>query len=437
MAINRLTDRMVRQAKEPGWYFDGAGLQLRVTRNPKTGSLRRSWVLRLTLPGGGRREIGLGSVDRVGLAEVRRKAAAVRMAAVTGEALRPEKIISAGAASTPATSSAPTFKEASKRFLAIHTKSLKNAKNAAQWRTTLETYAWPSLGDVAVDKIDRASVLAIIEPLWGVKTETANRVRARIASVLDWAAEAGFRDPALPNPASKDQFKKSLPAQSKVQKPKHHAALGIDQTPDFMAALRARGGMGALAFEFCILTATRTSETLGARWSEIDLEKAIWTVPAERMKMGQAHRIPLSKRALEILEKVSKLRASPGDYVFPGARTGRPLSSMAFLMVIRKMSRTGFTAHGFRSTFRDWCAERTEVLGEVAEAALAHAVGSKVEAAYRRGDLFDKRRDLMERWAQFCRSGKGPAEEAALLTPYVVQPRRGRPPKIDKTTGNP
>jgi integrase len=394
MSLNRLTDRMVRQVNEPGWYVDGAGLRLRVRRNLKTGVVCRTWVLRLTLPGGAKREVGLGTPSEVGLAEVRRKAEAMRLAAATGEPLRQVVAVTQQATATP------TFREATKCFLAVHTKSLKNPKNAAQWGTTLQTYAWPSIGDVPVDHIDRAMVLAIVEPLWGVKTETANRVRARIAAVLDWAAEAGHRDPNQPNPARKEQFRKSLPAQNKVQKVRHHAALAIDETPAFIAELKAKDGVGPRAFEFCILTATRTSETLEARWSEIDLDQAVWTIPAERMKMAVAHRVPLSARALEILGEMQRLRRDDA-FVFPGAKPGRPLSNMVFLMLLRKMGREGVTAHGFRSTFRDWCAERTEVLGEVAEAALAHAVGSKVEAAYRRGDLFDKRRDLMGRWAEF------------------------------------
>ncbi|MFZ4072545.1 MAG: tyrosine-type recombinase/integrase [Caulobacterales bacterium] len=394
MSLNRLTDRMVRQVIEPGWYVDGAGLRLRVRRNLRTGVVCRTWVLRLTLPGGVKREVSLGTPSEITLAEVRRKAEALRAAAAKGEPLKaafPPPII------MPTTL---TFREATGGFLSVHTKSLKNPKNTAQWGTTRKTYAWPTIGDVPVDQIDRSMVLRIVEPLWGVKTETGNRVRARIAAVLDWAAEAGLRDPNAPNPARKDQFKKSLPPQRKVQKVRHHAAIAIDDAPHFARALCVKSGIGPRAFEFCILTATRTSETLEAKWSEIDLDHAVWTIPAERMKMGVAHRVPLSGRALAILAEMRPLRRDD-DYVFPGAKAGRPLSNMVFLMQLRKVGRDDITAHGFRSTFRDWCAERTEVLGEVAEAALAHAVGSKVEAAYRRGDLFDKRRDLMARWAAF------------------------------------
>jgi len=394
VGVHRLTDRMVRQVREPGWYIDGAGLRLRVSRNKNTGSIRRSWVLRVTQADGVVREVGLGSADSIGLADVRRKAEALRAAAARGERLKLTEITPVPLALTP------TFREATTAFLSVHTKSLKNPKNAAQWGTTLQTYAWPMIGDFPVDQIDRGMVLRIVEPLWGVKTETANRVRARIAAVLDWAAEAGHRDPNQPNPARKDQFKKSLPAQNKVQKVKHHAAIAIDDAPGFVRLLQSKSAVGARAFEFCVLTATRTSETLEARWSEIDLAQGVWTIPGDRMKMGAAHRVPLSQRAIEILDEMRALRRED-DFVFPGAKHGRPLSNMVFLMLLRKLGRDNITAHGFRSTFRDWCAERTEVLGEVAEAALAHAVGSKVEAAYRRGDLFDKRRDLMARWAAF------------------------------------
>lgn len=402
MGVNRLTDRMVRQVREPGWYIDGAGLRLRVTANKNTGTVRKSWVLRVTLPNGQKKEVGLGSASKIGLSQVRKKAEEMRAAAAAGDSLRP--VLAA-----VTTRETPTFSAATGKFLAIHARGLKNPKNAAQWRSTLETYAWPSLGNLPVDQIDRTMILQILEPLWGVKTETANRVRARIAAVLDWAAESGHRDQNTPNPARKEHFKKSLPAQSKVQKVKHHAALPIDEAPAFLGLLREKSGAATRAFEFCILTATRTSETIEARWPEIDKAQRVWVIPAERMKMGVMHRVPLSDRALKILDEMTPCRGE-GDYIFPGAKAERPLSNMAFLMLIRKMGRKGLTAHGFRSTFRDWCAERTETLSEVAEAALAHAVDSKVEAAYRRGDLFEKRRELMARWDAFL-SQHGPSVE--------------------------
>ncbi len=410
MALNKLTDRIVRQAREPGWYIDGGGLRLRVSVNPKSEVVRRSWVLRLTLPSRQVREVGLGSLEDVTLAAARSRARELRERASAGDDPRHVKALER-VETAERVARDLTFKEATVAFLKVHTKSLKNKKHAAQWKTTLETYAYPTLRDLPIRTINRGMILTIVEPLWGVKTETANRVRSRIAAVLDWAGEAGYRDQQAVNPARKENFKKSLPPQSKVQKVRHHPALPIDETPGFVTRLRARGGVGARAFEFCILTVTRTTETREARWSEF-AEKGVWCVPPERMKMGVAHRVPLPSRAQEILDEMTLLRDAlqseeaiqdevADRFVFPGAKTGRPLSNMAFLMMLRKMKRKDVTTHGFRSTFRDWCAERTDFAGEVAEAALAHAVGNKVEAAYRRGDLFEKRSALMAEWALF------------------------------------
>jgi len=366
--------------------------------------------LRLTLPSGKVREVGLGSLEVVTLAAARIRAKDLRERALAGDDPRHVKALER-VESAARVAKDLTFKEATEAFLKVHTKSLKNKKHATQWKTTLETYAFPTLRDLPIRTINRGMILGVVEPLWGVKTETANRVRSRIAAVLDWAAEAGYRDQLAVNPARKENFKKSLPPQSKVQKVRHHPALAIDEAPGFLTRLRARGGVGARAFEFCILTVTRTTETREARWSEF-AEEGVWCIPSERMKMGATHRVPLPSRALEILGEMALLRdalqseESTQDeaidpFVFPGAKAGRPLSNMAFLMMLRKMKRGDVTTHGFRSTFRDWCAERTDFSSEVAEAALAHAVGSKVEAAYRRGDLFEKRRALMIEWAVF------------------------------------
>jgi integrase len=241
--------------------------------------------------------------------------------------------------------------------------------------------------------------MKVLEPIWTTKTETASRVRGRIESVLDWAAVRHYR--AGENPARwKGHLDHLLPAKAKIQKAGHHAALPYDQIGEFMVALRRHGGTGARALEFAILTAARTGEVIGATWDEIDLDKRLWTIPAERMKAGKEHRVPLSEPALAILRDMEKLR--DGDFVFPGGKAQRPLSNMALLTTLRRMKRTDVTAHGFRSTFRDWVAEQTNFPHEVAEMALAHAVGDKVEAAYRRGDLFEKRRELMAQWANLC-----------------------------------
>jgi integrase len=252
-----------------------------------------------------------------------------------------------------------------------------------------------------VQAIATGLVCKVLEPIWKAKPETAGRVRGRIEAILDWAKVRGYR--AGENPARwRGHLDKLLPARAKVAKIEHHAALPYGELPSFMATLRTQGGVAARALEFAILTAARTGETLGAKWSELKLGERVWIVPADRMKAGKEHRVPLSARAIAILEDMHKLRHSDDDFVFPGGKTGRPLSNMAFLMLLRRMDRDDLTAHGFRSSFRDWASERTGFPSEVAEMALAHAVGDKVQAAYRRGDLFDKRRKLMDAWGEFC-----------------------------------
>lgn len=255
----------------------------------------------------------------------------------------------------------------------------------------------PTIGDLPVAAIDTALVMKIVEPLWSTKTETASRVRGRIELILDWAAARGYR--AGDNPARwRGHLDKLLPARTKVRKVKHHAALPYGDLPAFMAGLRGREGVSARCLEFVILTAARTGEAVGARWAEIDLAAKVWTVPAERMKAHREHKVPLSQRAVEILEGLPR----EGDYVFPGGKADKPLSNMALLATLRRMERPDLTGHGFRSTFRDWCAEQTAFPAEVAEMALAHVVSDKVEAAYRRGDLFRKRAQLMDAWGRYC-----------------------------------
>lgn len=293
---------------------------------------------------------------------------------------------------------AVTFEEAAERYIEAHKAGWKNAKHAAQWTTTLKTYAYPLIGESPVQAIDTGLVLKVLEPIWTTKTETANRLRGRIESVLDWARVRGYRE--RENPARwRGHLEQLLPAPSKVQRVQHHAALPYADLPKFMEALRAQDGVSASALEFAILTVARTGEVIGAKWSEIDLKERVWTIPAERMKAGKEHRVPFSARTLAILKSMKALGS--GEYVFPGLNN-KALSNMALLMLLRRMGREDITAHGFRSTFRDWAAERTNFPAEVAEMALAHAVGDKVEAAYRRGDLFAKRRELMTAWAKAC-----------------------------------
>jgi integrase len=292
-----------------------------------------------------------------------------------------------------------TFEECASAYIDAHKAGWRNAKHAAQWTATLATYAYPIFGQLPVAAIDTALVLKALEPIWTTKTETATRLRGRIESVLDWARVRGYREGE--NPARwRGHLDHLLPRRSKVAAVKHHAALPYAEMPVFMQQLRGEAGVSARALEFCILTATRTSETIGARWGEIDLKKSLWVIPPERMKALREHRVPLAPRAVSILEEMRDLAES--DFIFPGGRPNTSLSNMALLMLLRRMGCKSLTAHGFRSSFRDWAAEQTTVPHEVAEMALAHTVSNKVEAAYRRGDLFQKRRELANAWEAFC-----------------------------------
>ena len=300
-----------------------------------------------------------------------------------------------------------TFREVAEEFIARNEAGWRNAKHRQQWRATLATYVDPTLGDLPVSAIDVGLVVQVLDPIWSEKPETASRVRGRIEAVLDAATVRGFRQG--PNPAQwKGNLAHILPARAKVRKVVHHAALPLDDMPGFIAALRGREGMSAQALEFTILTVARTGEALGAIWGEVDLAAKVWTVPANRMKAGREHRVPLSNAALDVLERVRPLalmrdgKPDPATPLFPGHRRALPLSGMAMLMLLRRMGRNELTTHGFRSTFSDWAAEHTAYPREVVEMALAHTIENKVEAAYRRGDLFDKRRLLMEAWASFC-----------------------------------
>ncbi|MGJ4973181.1 tyrosine-type recombinase/integrase [Bradyrhizobium sp. HKCCYLRH1073] len=397
--VGRLTALKVTKVKKPGMYADGAGLYLQVTGDGEN-TPAKSWIFRFTLRGRSR-EMGLGSFSIFGLAEARTKAAEYRRQVYEGvdpiEARRAQRAQAALEAAA-----APTFEECTKQYLAAHSAGWRNAKHAAQWISTLKTYAEPVIGSLSVHSIDTALVMKIIEPLWSKKPETASRLRGRIEAVLDWAAARGFRQGE--NPARwRGHLDKLLPAPAKVRTVKHHAALPYDELPAFMTALRAQEGTAARALEFLILTAARTGEVIGARQEEI--KDTVWTVPAGRMKASKEHRVPLPAAALAIVEKLRKEQG--GEHLFFGGKRDKPLSNMAMLALLDRMGRSDLTAHGFRSTFRDWAAECTNYPNEVVEMALAHTIGSKVEAAYRRGDLFEKRKSLMSDWATFCASSGG------------------------------
>lgn len=393
-APGQLTALAVSRSRMAGMYGDGGGLWLQVTK-----SQARSWTFRFTLHGRSR-EMGLGPLDTVSLAEAREKATACRKLVLDGiDPIDARK--ATRSAATEIASKSLTFDQCASRYIEAHKAGWRSAKHGDQWKATLDTYASPTIGKMAVGAVEVGHVMKILEPIWSTKTETASRVRGRIESILDWATARGFRKGD--NPARwKGHLDALLPRRAKVAPVEHHPALPYDQIATFLRAVQKQEGAGALALQFTILTAARTSEVVGARWSEFDVEQKVWTVPGERMKSGREHRVPLSSAALAILEAMKPLRDERQPFVFPGARRGKPLSNMAMLAVLKRMKRTDLTTHGFRSTFRDWASETTGHPSEVVEMALAHIVSDKVEAAYRRGDLFQKRRDLMAEWAVFC-----------------------------------
>jgi integrase len=402
--IGMLTALKVTRSNAPGMYADGGGLYLQVTINSKNGDPAKSWIYRYMLHGRAR-AMGLGPLSAVGLQDARMRAAECRRQRYDGidpidarRAGREQAILDVGRTLT--------FKEATRKYIEGHKAGWRNAKHAAQWESTLATYAEPVLGLLSVQAIDTMLVLKVLEPIWTTKTETAGRLRGRIETVLDWAKVRGHRKGE--NPARwRGHLDKLLPAQSKVRQVEHHAALPYAELPDFLAALREQEGIAARALEFTILTATRTGETIGARWGEINLVDKVWTIPAGRMKAGKEHRVPLAPRALAILDRMKPLRQlnhvdhEVEAFVFPGGRHAKPLSNMGMAMTLRRMGREDLTVHGFRSSFRDWAAECTNFPSEVAEMALAHAVDDKVEAAYRRGDLFEKRCRLTAEWDKY------------------------------------
>ena len=379
---NKLTARAVEalaKAGTPGKHGDGGGLYLRID------GTRRSWIYLYTWRGKPR-VIGLGGYPHVPLQAARRARDRAEHLAQQGinpaEAGKPHGV---------------TFGEEALAFLATKAPEWRNTEHRRQWRVTLETYC-RSIWATPVDTIDTEAVLNVLQPLWRTIAETASRLRGRIEAVLDFAKAHGQREGE--NPARwRGHLDKLLPKRQKLSRG-HFAAMPYAEVPTFMAALREREAIAAMALEFTILTAARRGEVLGARWAEIDFDARVWTVPAPRTKAGREHRVPLSGRAMGILKKLAG--AETGEFIFPGRRLEGPLSSMALAQVLHRMNREGVTVHGFRSAFRDWCGEETHFPREIAEAALAHVTGDKTEAAYRRGDALEKRRALMEAWASYC-----------------------------------
>lgn len=386
--LNKLSAKAVQNAG-PGRHSDGGGLYLVVS-----GDARRRWIFRFS-KGGKVREMGLGSARDVTLAEARRKAEAARRTVDAGD----DPI----QARTVIRRVTPTFGAQADDLVEAMKPSWKNAKHSAQWEMTLLVYA-EDLRGKPVDQITTDDVVAVLKPIWASKPETASRLRGRIEAVLAAATARGHRSGA--NPAQwRNHLDRLLPKPKKLKKG-HHRAMPFEDVPAFLKRLRVVGGSSAMALEFLILTAARTSEVLGAQWDEIDLESRLWTIPATRMKAGREHRVPLADRAIDILATMAEVRTKDHPFVFPGQKANAGLSGMALEMVLRRLD-VEATPHGFRSSFRDWAGEKTAFPREVAEAALAHQVGDATERAYRRGDALEKRRELMRDWALFCAGSAG------------------------------
>jgi len=399
-ATNKLSVKFIEKNLEPGLYGDGNGLYLQVS-NLNT----KAWVFRFMIAGRARK-MGLGDVDRVKLADARKKAYEAHLKVLDG--VDPiEERDARKAAQAADKAKAMTFKQCAESYIEAHKSGWKNPKHASQWQNTLTTYAYPIIGSLRVDAVEDAHILKVLQPIWNTKTETANRVRGRIEKVLDRAKAVKLRSGE--NPARwTGHLDQLLPKRSQVKPVRHHPALPYRDLPTFMAKLRKRDGVSARALEFTILTIARTGDTIGAKWPEIDKREKLWTVPKDRVKGKKGarkrdHVVPLTDQALALLEDLPR----EGDFVFPGGSEGEGLSNMAMAEVLKEMGYSGkqVTVHGFRSTFKDWCSEQTAYPNEMSEMALAHTVSDKVEAAYRRGDMREKRSRLMQDWADFCTSG--------------------------------
>jgi len=382
MKSSQLTDREVKTVKKPGYYCDGAGLYLQVAQSGS--GVTKNWIYRFTSPLTGKvRDMGLGSVKTFSLKEARERARLHRQ--MVADDLDPieERRKKRDDLRTKQLERG-IFKDEAEKFISLHESTWKNDKHRAQWRSTLRDYAYPTLGSRPVSAIDGALITEALHPIWMKKPETARRVKQRIERVRQWVKDG-----------------RPLPRQTGVKTVRHHPAMPFKEMPAFMVELRNRNSISARALEFTILTVARTSEAVGAEWSEFDLDAGVWTIPAKRMKAAKQHEVPLSNRAIEILRDLPRER---DGYVFPGARTKSPLSNMAMLELLRGMRDDGLTVHGFRSTFRDWAGDNTNFAREVIEHALAHRIKDKAEASYRRSAALEKRRQLMEAWARYCSS---------------------------------
>jgi integrase len=392
--LERLTALAVTRLRKRGYYNDGGGLYLQVAAS---GS--KSWVFRFRSRTDGRlREMGLGSFQTVSLADAREQARECRRRLLAGNDPIQARNDEREALKATAAQSV-TFEYCAQNVIESRKAEWRNNKSAKQWSATFARYVYPSIGAKGINEISVTNIMEVLKPIWQEKAETAKRVRGRIELVFRWAIAMGHRRGE--NPARwEGLIDRIAPAHRKFVRVKHHAALPFEDLPAFMLDLRSQNGIAAAAMEFAILTAGRTGEVIGATWDEMSIDRRTWTIPAQRMKAGREHRVPLSTSAISLLRRMEHLRN--GEAVFPSQRKGHHLSNMALLKVLKRMERSDITTHGFRSTFRDWASECTDTPNEVVEMALAHTIGNAVEAAYRRGDLFEKRRKLMGDWAEFC-----------------------------------
>ena len=407
----KITALFVKHISRPGKYGDGGNLYLQVrksTRKIPSDAVTKSWLFRYSRFG---KDVwmGLGPYPDVSLSDARNLATQERkkiLKDIDPLSDKRARRIAARAAHDNMLS----FAECAELYVESQAPGWSNPKHIEQWRNTLKNLAGPVMGHLPVDQIDTALVMRCIEPIWASKTETASRLRGRIEAVLDWAAVRGYRKGD--NPARwRGHLDKLLPRPSQVARVKHHPALPFTEIGVFMQQLRHDAGIASRALEFTILTAARTNEVIQARWSEFDLDRKTWVVPAGRMKSKREHRVPLSDAAVTVL---TAARGHSRRNVFPGHKRGSHLSNMAMMQVLKRLDRAGITIHGFRSTFRDWCAECTNYPSDVAEMALAHVLRDKTEAAYRRGDLFEKRAKLMADWARYCSKPSEPAKVVAI-----------------------
>jgi integrase len=389
---NKLTALEVSKLKEPGRYSDGLGLWLQVAKSTDGEGVTKSWLFRY-MRHGRARQMGLGPLHTISLAEARSRAKVARQALLDGEdpiELKRKRRDEARAHSAERM----LFKDAAQRFLDLHEAEWKNSKHRTQWQSTLRTYAFPTLAGRPISAIDGALITDALASIWTTKPETARRVKQRIERVCQWVKDG------MP-----------LPRHGASKRVKHHPAMPFAEMPAFMAELRERKFVSARALEFTILTVARTAHAIGAKWKEIDLDAGVWTVSDGRHKTGKDFEIPLSRRAIEILEELPREKSG---YVFPGAKAKAPLSNMAMLELLRGMRGDGLTVHGFRSSFRDWAGDHTSFAREVIEAAMSHQIKDRAEAAYRRSAALEKRRKLMEAWARYCASPMSPAEVTRL-----------------------